>query len=125
MFQGITYLNQIEAAKVDQELFDKYNFSVEQLLELAGLAVAQAVNHSILNFHKDQKIEKILLVCGPGNNGGDGLVAARHLALMNYSCTVLNIKSPEKQLFVKLNDTCKYSGVDVLNFDQTFPDAQN
>jgi NAD(P)H-hydrate epimerase len=53
-------------------------------MELAGLSVAHAINHSIKNFHQNEKIEKILFICGPGNNGGDGLVAARHLNLMKY-----------------------------------------
>ena len=31
------YLNQIEASSIDEELFNEYNFKVEQLMELAGL----------------------------------------------------------------------------------------
>lgn len=41
---GMTrYLNQAEAAALDQELFTEYKFSVDQLMELAGLSVATAV----------------------------------------------------------------------------------
>ena len=33
------YLNQVEASNLDQELFNEYKFSVDQLMELAGLSV--------------------------------------------------------------------------------------
>jgi hydroxyethylthiazole kinase-like uncharacterized protein yjeF len=45
---------------------------VETLMERAGEALAEAV----FQFAGSQSV---LLVCGPGNNGGDGYVAARHL----------------------------------------------
>jgi len=46
--------------------------SVEVLMERAGLALADAV------FRYAGK-SPTLILCGPGNNGGDGYVAARHL----------------------------------------------
>ncbi|MFO8143728.1 MAG: NAD(P)H-hydrate epimerase, partial [Dehalococcoidales bacterium] len=47
----------------------------EQLMENAGLAIAREVN-SIL---EGVKGKSIVVLTGPGNNGGDGLVASRHL----------------------------------------------
>ena len=44
-------------------------------MELAGLSVSQA----LYRVHPIQKGKRILVICGPGNNGGDGMVAARHL----------------------------------------------
>jgi NAD(P)H-hydrate epimerase len=49
--------------------------STATLMENAGLAVAQEV--WMLLGSLDER--RILALCGPGNNGGDGLVAARHL----------------------------------------------
>uniref|UniRef100_A0A0K0DAA0 YjeF N-terminal domain-containing protein n=1 Tax=Angiostrongylus cantonensis TaxID=6313 RepID=A0A0K0DAA0_ANGCA len=40
----VTYLRQDEASTIDKELFSKYGFKVEQLMELAGLACAKAVH---------------------------------------------------------------------------------
>ena len=37
------FLNQAEAQRIDQELFSEYGFSLDQLMELAGLSVATAV----------------------------------------------------------------------------------
>jgi ADP-dependent NAD(P)H-hydrate dehydratase / NAD(P)H-hydrate epimerase len=47
--------------------------SIEQLMERAGAALAEAV-------YRFAGPMPALLLCGPGNNGGDGYVAARHLA---------------------------------------------
>jgi NAD(P)H-hydrate epimerase len=44
-------------------------------MELAGLSVSQA----LYRLHPLSQGKRILVVCGPGNNGGDGMVAARHL----------------------------------------------
>ncbi|MGD9891499.1 MAG: NAD(P)H-hydrate dehydratase [Dehalococcoidia bacterium] len=49
--------------------------STATLMENAGLAVAQEVWMLLGSLEE----RRILALCGPGNNGGDGLVAARHL----------------------------------------------
>ena len=56
-------------------------FSVEALSELSGLAVAAAV----FDAFPPVTHPRVLAVIGPGGNGGDALVAARHLAGMGYS----------------------------------------
>ncbi|MCI0831284.1 MAG: NAD(P)H-hydrate dehydratase [Chloroflexi bacterium] len=48
---------------------------VPQLMEKAGLAVAQEAWLALGEIAD----RRLLVLCGPGNNGGDGLVAARHL----------------------------------------------
>lgn len=72
------YLSQEEAQKIDQELFNEYSFSVDQLMELAGLSVAVALTKA---YPRETSHPKVLVCSGPGNNGGDGLVAARHLKM--------------------------------------------
>ncbi|MBC8020697.1 MAG: NAD(P)H-hydrate epimerase, partial [Methyloceanibacter sp.] len=48
------------------------------LMENAGCAVAEEVGRRF----PDQ--ESVVVLCGPGNNGGDGFVAARHLEERGY-----------------------------------------
>ena len=71
------------AAALDAELFALY--SLDQLMEQAGHAVALAVADAF----PQHTHPSVLLLCGPGNNGGDGLVAARHLRALGYAPTVL------------------------------------
>lgn len=47
-----------------------------QLMELAGLACAQ----TLAKVYPRDTHRRVLVCCGPGNQGGDGLVAARHLS---------------------------------------------
>lgn len=86
------------AAALDEELMSTGAFSVDQLMELAGLAVAQAM----YALSPPQKSPKILVACGPGNNGGDGLVAARHLHHFGYKPTMYFPKQTKNELYQRL-----------------------
>jgi NAD(P)H-hydrate epimerase len=62
------FISQQLAKQIDIELMDptKGGFSVDQLMELAGLSVAQAV----AKVFDCRKHPNILVCVGPGNNGG-------------------------------------------------------
>ena len=59
-----------------EKVADAGGLSFATMMENAGRAVAEACQ-------RDQRMgpgdRRILVLVGPGNNGGDGLVAARHL----------------------------------------------
>ncbi|QKX63520.1 uncharacterized protein TRUGW13939_10691 [Talaromyces rugulosus] len=87
-----------DAAALDKDLMDIGGFSLDQLMELAGLSVSQAV----YRFHPLTKGKRVLVVCGPGNNGGDGLVAARHLAHYGYAPSIYYPKQGKNELYERL-----------------------
>ncbi len=65
------------------------------LMENAGRAIAEHLK----NHFKDLTDKKIIVAAGTGNNGGDGFVAARHLAGYGAKTTVillgLDVKTSE------------------------------
>ena len=60
--------------------------SVDELMERAGLAVAREVRRFAAG-------RAVLVAAGPGNNGGDGYVAARHLAEWGIDVVVATLGS--------------------------------
>lgn len=107
------YLNQSDATQIDVDLFTEYKYSVDQLMELAGLSCA----HAIAKCYSVDRIQRILICCGPGNNGGDGLVCARHLALLGYQCDVYYPLRTDKELYQNLMWQCKAftDAIDILD----------
>ncbi|XP_052787194.1 NAD(P)H-hydrate epimerase-like [Mya arenaria] len=112
----IKYISQTEAQSIDQQLFTEYAFSVDQLMELAGYscAVAIAKCYPVEEMTKDN--HAVLVCCGPGNNGGDGLVCSRHLKMFGYKPTIFYPKRPSKPLFEALYQQCEGMGMPVLSF---------
>lgn len=108
--QRITLLTQKEAQAIDEELMGTPGFSVDQLMELAGLSVASAI-HDFLA--QPTRSASILILCGPGNNGGDGLVAARHLYHFGNRPVVVYPKRPARPLFTNLVKQCEDLGIHV------------
>jgi hydroxyethylthiazole kinase-like uncharacterized protein yjeF len=62
--------------------------SIEALMERAGSALAEAA-------YRFAGPTPVLILCGPGNNGGDGYVAARHLATRGVAVRVAAIDEPQ------------------------------
>ena len=62
--------------------------SVEELMERAGAGLAEAS-------HRFAGAMDALILCGPGNNGGDGYVAARHLAARGMKVRVAALAEPK------------------------------
>jgi ADP-dependent NAD(P)H-hydrate dehydratase / NAD(P)H-hydrate epimerase len=68
--------------------------SVDELMERAGAAVAEAV-------WRYSAGQAVLVLCGPGNNGGDGYVAARHLKARGANVRVGAIREPRSPAAIK------------------------
>jgi NAD(P)H-hydrate epimerase len=76
----IVTTSQMQAA---EKAADAAGLSYEQLMENAGHAVAEAIAGQF-----DISGVRLLVLVGPGNNGGDGLVAARYLSQAGATVTV-------------------------------------
>lgn len=64
-----------EMSNIDKRAIEEFAIPGEVLMENAGKAVADKTEKCL----GDMFGKKVLVVCGKGNNGGDGYVVARHM----------------------------------------------
>lgn len=91
---------------------DKYTIENEPISSV--LLMERAAERILKQFKKDfSQDQNVLVVCGPGNNGGDGLALARMLMQIGYDTEVLLLHSG------KLSHDCQQNK---NNFEDSFSD---
>lgn len=99
-----------EMAAIDKATTEKAGLSFRELMEHAGAAVARFTQARF------RRARRIVVLCGTGNNGGDGLVAARLLAQAGLSVEVVVLGDPARlqgepeEMFQKLQATRALAG---------------
>lgn len=86
-----------QMSALDQSTIKDYNIPGILLMEHASLALMKEA----VRFSRNRKINRFLICCGPGNNGGDGLALARHLIRQQKEVHLFLFSTPDK-----LRDEC-------------------
>src|SRR5690606_13700077 len=74
--------------RLDAEAVETYGMPSLLLMENAGRATADTIQRLGIR-------GTVWIVCGRGNNAGDGLVVARHLDLRGYSVRIVMVEPGE------------------------------
>lgn len=81
-----------EMRSYDNYTIDNIGIPAMVLMERAALAVISSLDENVLEY----KTKRILVVCGGGNNGGDGLAVARLLLDNNCKVDIVLLTDEEK-----------------------------
>src|SRR5450755_1976966 len=89
-----------EMREVDMQTTARFGISGAQLMEAAGRAVSDEILRELDggSLATSRKSVRVSILCGKGNNGGDGLVAARHLRVAGVEAEVYLFGDPDKMV---------------------------
>ncbi|MCT4595825.1 MAG: NAD(P)H-hydrate dehydratase [Anaeromicrobium sp.] len=99
-----------EMKNIDKMAMDKYKIPGVVLMENAGLKVVEEICKSLEKYEK----KVVTIVCGTGNNGGDGFVVARHLKNMGIPINLYLLGNPAH---IKGDGKINYDIVSKLNIE--------
>lgn len=86
-------LNRVQSREIDRIAINDYWIPGIVLMENAGRNCAERI---LSQMNHSPRQTPTLIACGPGNNGGDGLVIARHLHNQGVPVRVLLVCDPDK-----------------------------
>jgi len=84
----MTTLTRAQVRELDRRAIEEYGVPGVVLMENAGRGAAEV----LMRLNPERRL--VVIHCGPGNNGGDGFVIARHLDLCGFP-VFLNCLEPE------------------------------
>jgi NAD(P)H-hydrate epimerase len=82
-------LTRDQSRALDRIAIEQYGILSLVLMENAGRGCLDVLEQ--LGIHGP-----VVILCGKGNNAGDGFVVARHLEIRGYTCRVLLLSSPDE-----------------------------
>lgn len=98
-----------EMFEIEHSIFNEYAIPSIVLMEQAGKNVA--------DFLIEKDFTNIGIICGKGNNGGDGFVVARYLFEKEVDVTVIYIGNEYKNDALINFNICKNLGIPLVKFD--------
>lgn len=107
-----------QAAQIDDVSQRVYGLTGEILMEAAGCSAAREID---LTFLPELTRGSAAVVCGPGNNGGDGLVVARHLHSSGHRDLVVFLMAPrdtQSPLFRLQLQRAEKQGLRIVDLNQ-------
>jgi NAD(P)H-hydrate epimerase len=85
-------LTRQQVRQIDRLAAERYHIPGEVLMENAAIAATNVATSMISSGDQGE----ILILCGGGNNGGDGLAIARHLHNREFKVKIFLTADPEK-----------------------------
>jgi NAD(P)H-hydrate epimerase len=82
------YLSRDQVRAVDRIAIEQFHVPGIVLMENAARGVADEACRMLNDAGAKRDARSILILCGGGNNGGDGLAAARHLSTRGVAVTI-------------------------------------
>jgi len=105
--------------EVDRRAIEEIGIPSMVLMENAAIGVVEAVGEEFA------AARSVLVLCGPGNNGGDGLAVARHLDARGYRVAAW-LAVPGASLggdAAAQLEICRRQGVELRELDGDLPDG--
>ncbi len=118
---GMKIVTGKQMQEIDRLTIEERHIPEQTLMENAGAAVVDEIIH----FDFDES-NTIAILCGPGNNGGDGFVIARLLHEKNYTVVVI-VTSSIRALKGEAANMCSHAidaGVEIIELDGEFDHEQ-
>jgi NAD(P)H-hydrate epimerase len=86
---GASLLNREQCREIDRRAIEEYGMTGLVLMENAGRGCVDVLQRLGID-------GRIVILCGKGNNAGDGFVIARHLQVRDYACSVYLTCTPDE-----------------------------
>lgn len=117
-------LSRAATRKVDQAAVDQFGIPSIALMENASRAVAAETLRVLEAI--DRPAGSALVICGGGNNGGDGYAAARHLHNAGCAAALLPVSGPKPDSDAAVNaQICQAIGLPMHDADDLASSIEN
>jgi NAD(P)H-hydrate epimerase len=118
---GVVYVTAEEMRKIDDTTIRDFQVDVLMLMENAGRATAELARRMLQGTTLGKRVACLV---GGGNNGGDGMVAARHLANWGASVKVIAGTSKDRMKDVPLGQLhiIEKMGIPILSTEYVLKD---